>query len=442
MVAPGDAMARQAAVLVVALLLAWPALVNGYPIVFSDTHAFLVQAGEPRMVWDKPWAYGPFLLALHGNTTLWLPLAGQALILSHVLWLLAASLGQATPLRHVLLGGALAVGSAAPWVASLLMPDMFAPVVVLGLYLLAFPGGVGRWQLGWIAGLVACAIAFHLSHLVLAAACLAVILVLRGRMRAFVPFGVAVCVLLASNVVGYGRFALSPYGVVFALARLSADGNVAPVLARRCPAVGWHMCAWRGRLPADSNVFLWDGAGPVWTAPGGPAGLAPEAAAIVAAAIGDDPLGIARSVLANGFRQIGRVGLGDTLRPDWLEGSITGSLGAYFPAQELARFRAGLQARGGLAGVAAPFTAPHAALLILAALAAPLVPRRLWPLGALVVVGVVANAFATGALSGVFDRYQARIAWLVLLPPALALLRWVPAPRPRPGTCGRAAHSH
>jgi hypothetical protein len=71
----------------------------------------------------------------------------------------------------------------------------------------------------------------------------------------------------------------------------------------------------------------------------------------------------------------------------------------------------------------------------------PFVPRRLYPLGVILVVGVVANAFATGALSGVFDRYQARIAWLVLLPPLFALLRWVPAPRPRPGICGRVARS-
>ena len=58
-----------------AALLLWPAYVNGFPIVFTDTHAFLVQASQPRMVWDKPTIYGPFLLALHGRTTLWLPAA-------------------------------------------------------------------------------------------------------------------------------------------------------------------------------------------------------------------------------------------------------------------------------------------------------------------------------------------------------------------------------
>ena len=40
----------------------------------------------------------------------------------------------------------------------------------------------------------------------------------------------------------------------------------------------------------------------------------------------------------------------------------------------------------------------------------------------MVLAALLANAFATGALSGPHDRYQARIAWLVLLP-ASALAR-------------------
>jgi hypothetical protein len=40
-----------------------------------------------------------------------------------------------------------------------------------------------------------------------------------------------------------------------------------------------------------------------------------------------------------------------------------------------------------------------------------------------VLVGVVVNALATGALSGVNPRYQARIAWLL---PMLALLAALP----------------
>jgi hypothetical protein len=45
--------------------------------------------------------------------------------------------------------------------------------------------------------------------------------------------------------------------------------------------------------------------------------------------------------------------------------------------------------------------------------------RALAGLAGMALAGVAANAFATGALSGPHDRYQARIAWILLLPPAL-----------------------
>ena len=432
------------AIFAVALMFAWPAIVNQYPIVFSDTHAFLVQAGQPRMVWDKPWTYGPFLLALHGGTTLWLPLAAQVLIVSHLLWLLAASFGHATALRHVVLGIMLAAGSAAPWFASLLMPDVFAPITVIALYLLAFPGALGIWQRRWVMLLGTAAIAFHLTHLVLAAAGLAVVLVLRWRAlpRTMVPLGVALAILMATNVVGFGRVAVSPYGSVFALARLTADGLVTPVLAASCPTSGWHLCDWQNRLPADSNAFLWDSDGPVWTAPGGAIGLAPEASAIVGAVIRQAPLAVLRTATANTLHALGRVALGDTLGPDWLEGSITSSLRAYFPPHEIEQFRAGLQAQGGLAGLAAPFNRPHAMFLVLGTVGSLLcLLRPGHALALMILIGVAANGFAGGALSGPFDRYQARIAWLVLLPPGLVLVRSVPAPRPRLGTCGQVSRN-
>jgi hypothetical protein len=47
-------------------------------------------------------------------------------------------------------------------------------------------------------------------------------------------------------------------------------------------------------------------------------------------------------------------------------------------------------------------------------------------------LGVVANAFATGALSKPHHRYQARIAWLLVLPPLLLLRNTVPSTASKP----------
>ena len=63
-----------AAILAGGAVLLWPAWLNVYPLVFSDTGGFLHQTLGPLMLWDKPWVYGPLLHLLHWRVTLWLPL--------------------------------------------------------------------------------------------------------------------------------------------------------------------------------------------------------------------------------------------------------------------------------------------------------------------------------------------------------------------------------
>jgi len=407
------------AIIAGAVLLAWPALVNGFPIVFSDTHAFLVQGGEPQMVWDKPFVYGPVLALLHQRITLWLPLVAQVLMVSHLLWLVRGAFAAPGWRFHLALCAGLAALSAAPWFASLLMPDILAPAVVIVLFLLGF-ATLGPWMRLWLVVLGGVGIASHLSYLPLAGVVTAGALLLGGRRIVAVPLCAALALLVAGNAIGHGRAGLSPYGSVFALARLMTDGPAQAVLARECPGAGWKMCDWQGRFPDDSDLFLWKEHGPVWSS-GGPRALAPEASAIVRATLVQEPVAVLRSALGNFQEQLWRVRLGDTLGDDWLEESITGSFRAYFPPEEMARFRAGRQMANMLGAVAAPLNALHAVVLAAGAAASLFVAwrrrgTRAGRFALLVLAGVLANAAASGALSRPHDRYQARIAWLVLLP--------------------------
>ncbi|MBX6746044.1 MAG: hypothetical protein IRY87_28755, partial [Acetobacteraceae bacterium] len=124
-----------------AALLLWPALLNRYPLVFSDTGAFLAQTVMGWPVWDKPFIYGPLLHAFHWRVSLWLPVLAQGVLLSWLLWLVQRVVwGRAAAGWHLLLCAGLAALTAAPWFASLLMPDILAPALVLALFLLGFGG--------------------------------------------------------------------------------------------------------------------------------------------------------------------------------------------------------------------------------------------------------------------------------------------------------------
>jgi hypothetical protein len=48
-------------------VLLWPALVNGFPLVFSDTGTYLSQVMEGHLGWDRPPFYSMFLFAAGGD---------------------------------------------------------------------------------------------------------------------------------------------------------------------------------------------------------------------------------------------------------------------------------------------------------------------------------------------------------------------------------------
>lgn len=429
------------------LLLVWPAFLNGYPLVFSDTGAFLHQTAPPPagplVIWDKPHVYGPLLHAFHWRVSLWGPAVAQGMMLSWLLWLAQRALrGGAGPAVHLLVCAGTAALTTAAFTAALLMPDVFAPAVLLSLLLLGFAReGLSRAEAVGLGAIAALGIAAHLSHLPLAAAIVALVLLLTRRigpaLRVAAPVAAAVAILLGTTLWGHGRLALSPHGATFLLARLQADGPAAAVIRARCPDAGWYLCAFADRLPMDSDDFLWRPDSPVNRAPDGTARflggalLSPEAGGIVRETLLSRPLDVAQAMAANTLRQMTMAQAGDTLVADHLGAAVRPRIAEAFPARELAAFEAALQPRGLLPAAAAPFLLPHAPVLAIGAALALLAwglagwRRDLRRLGLVlgVLVGVTANAFATGALSKPHLRYEARILWLMPVVAALALAR-------------------
>ena len=418
-----------AAVAAGAVLLAWPAFANGYPLVFSDTAALGAMGLEPNMGWDKPWVYGPLILLLHWGISLWGVVAGQALAVSAVLWQVGRAVGRGGAWRHLGLCLVLACASAAPWFVAFVMPDIFAPLAVLCLFLLAW-GRLGRIATGCVMLLAAIAIASHLAHLIVAAGCLLAVAATRARrlLACAAPLALALAWLTATNLVGNGVAGVSPYGSVFALARLQADGPGADYIHDVCPAAALRLCAWSDRLPMDSDAFLWAADGPLWAHDFGPIPFTPEASRLVASIIRYEPLEVAENAALNTLRQLVRTRVGDTLGPEYLDATVGLLLRTYFPPADLRRFEAGRQVHDTLQAVAAPLAPVRLAMLVAGAAGTVLVVGMAWrrrpalaALALTVLLGVLANAFATGALSGPHDRYAARIAWLLLVAPCLAL---------------------
>jgi hypothetical protein len=245
------------------------------------------------------------------------------------------------------------------------------------------------------------------------------------------PVVIAVAVLFVTNTIGHGRFALSPYGASFMLARLQEDGPATALLKARCPDAGWYLCAFTDRLPMPTNDFLWAPDSPMnRDAAGQPRFLggmmlAPEAGQIVAETLRADPLGVLHAMVSNALVQLGSFSIGDTLDEAHFAVAMRPRIAEGFPARELAAFDQARQAQGLLKDALMPLNPLH---LLVVLLALPVLAWAAWrgqglalALALFLLAAVLGNALICGGLSAPHPRYGARIMWLL---PVAALLCW------------------
>ena len=426
---------RAAPIALAALLMLWPALLNGYPLVFADTGTYLSQAIDHSLGWDRPVFYSFFLLSLHMQLTTWPVIVAQALLAAWLLHLLRRCLLPRTSRWWLVpVVAVLCVASPLPWFVSQLMPDVFTGLLVIALVLLiALPSRLSKRERVFLTGFGAFAVAVHTSHLPLAVGLTLVLVPLRRWLGADAPLGraalarvlavpaLAACALVGVNLVGHGRAAIAPFGNVFLLARVLYDGPGFDALEKNCPAAGWRLCAYAGQFPGDSDRFLWSAGSPLQRA-GGARAISAEAGAIVAAALRDEPAREARAFAGNFLAQLTRFATGDGLDP-W-QATVRPVIARAFPPRELLAYDAARQTQGGFV-IPAGLQAVHriAALVGIVALCALPIVRRRDPVALIAVailLALLGNAAITGGLSAPHDRYQARLIWLAVCLPVMA----------------------
>ncbi len=430
------------------LCLIWPALWNGYPIVFADTGTYLSQAMHRYLGWDRPVFYSAFMWPLHLGLTTWPVVLVQSCVTVLVLDLTRRAFGLA---QSWLLGLTvfLSVTTWLPWTVSELMPDLFTPLLVLLLSLLVFSGSrLPVWQRVAITLLAAFMIATQQSSVPLSLALLVVVIPIRwiaSRDRRLAPLlaplmapVLAIVALVLVNTVGFGRVSLSPYGNVFVLARVIYDGPGMNVLRRDCPDRGWRLCPYLDRFPPSADEFLWQDAGPVVLA-GGHKAISADADAIIRAAVIAEPGRLITATWDNTIEQLSRFGSGDGLE-SW-NAQVATWIDKDFPTRERTAFHGARQQSGGLS--VPPLLAIAHRIIALMGIAAALVllaiawRRRDDAAGFLAValLTLPLSAAITGGLSTPHDRYQSRIVWL---PACIAFLS-VPALMRRPLRPGNEA---
>ncbi|MBB6252881.1 hypothetical protein [Nitrospirillum iridis] len=421
------------------LLMLWPALLNGFPIVFFDTGGYIETAVLHKPVEGRSLAYGLFLQATSLNwRTLWGPVVAQAALTLWLLHQLRAGLtpggdpGRIATLALVLL---LSLCTGMAWYTAQLMPDLTVPWVVATLWLLAF-----RWDsLTWTSRLGIAAVGLlsllsHMSGMALGIGLVGVLGLMKAiggalrprswrALRLLPPAALvagSVMALPLLNGVVTGQATLTPGGPLFLFGSLLQQGHVRRLLDERCAddPHAYALCPLRHRLPTTADEFLWGGDSPLVTL-GGWQAMTPEAARLNAAVMRRYPIALALSSLQAGLEQFFRVQTGDGL--DEYHGGTREVMHLWLARLEPAYLKADQQNEGptpGMADLSNYLAVPlaYVALAMLAALIPQAVRRRDGvALGALLFLwaALAGNALICGALSNPHDRYQNRLVWLV-----------------------------
>jgi hypothetical protein len=423
------------AAVTIPLMLIAPALWNGYPLLQWDTGGYLARWYEGYLVPSRSTVFGLYL-HFGEDSSFWINLGIQALGTLWILQLTLRVLGMVRPLRLLALSTALILTTALPWLASMLLTDIFAGLSVLSLFILVLHGDrISAIEKCSLFAFTAFAAATHSATLavLLGLCCAGWIarpllhqrIAVAGLVRGSLTIVAGAAMLVSANFALSGQLAWTPGGYGVAFGRMLQDGIVARYLRDHCPQEKLKLCPYRNELPATADQFLWGKS--MFNALGRFQGMNDEMGFIVTHSLAEYPLRQTEAAIVATAQQLVHVATGEGTN-GWIPHTY-GIIERYLPGQ-LRPMRAARQQHWDIDFAAVNWLhIPVALVSMLAVIAmfATAVWRRrlddLTLLAATVSLALLGNAFVCGVISGPHDRYGARMAWVATLVVLISVVR-------------------
>jgi hypothetical protein len=430
------------------LMLLTPAFWNGYPLLQSDTGGYLARWYEGYLVPSRSTVFG---LYLHYGEPgyFWLNLAIQALATMWILQLTLRVFGLAKPWRLFGVSLVLTLTTALPWLASMLLTDIFAGLSVLSLFILVLHGDkISRSERAALFVFTAFSAATHSATMavLLGLCCMGWIArpFLRGRIKAaplvqgMLTVAAGAVMLVSANYALSGQAAWTPGGYSIAFARMLQDGIVTRYLNDHCPTQHFKLCPYRNDLPETADDFLWSRE-TVFNKLGRFPGMSDEMGYIAVHALTEYPLWQTEEALLATGEQMLEVATGEnTDHPTLMHtyGVFREYLQGQLKAVDTARQQKSFLTFGPVNLIHVPVALISTAL-IFAMLIAALFRRRaddVTLLMATVCLALLGNAAICGIISGAHDRYGSRLVWIATFAVMIAVMK-----RSRPPKSSRTA---
>jgi len=254
-----------------ALVLMLFALINQYPLLYSDTACYVSSGFNLKAPNDRPIIYGLLLrlFSLNGRS-IWLALFIQTALLAWIVLEFLSTLFQhkIKPIHQIFIIIILCLTTGISWTSSMLIADLYTSIAIL-----AFINFMLRDKIDFISLFSLClfiiAAATHASHILLFNALFSILFLyflfrnnfkLQSKMtsRLLMLFlGCNLTLLTSKN-------AMNKSGHVFFAGAMVENGMMKRILDDQCSTNKFKMCSYKDSLPNHGYLFLWEGNSPLY----------------------------------------------------------------------------------------------------------------------------------------------------------------------------------
>lgn len=438
------------------LWLILPAIWNGFPLVHTDTLSYLVSGVDLIAPPDRSMFYGLYLRVTTLHISVWGGIICQSVLLVFLLLKLANFLFPTIQPKY-LFGWLLLIGlfSSAPWFTGHISPDIFSAILFLAIIMWSFSYKESSYfEVFFLGMVISFSICVHSSNLIISVLITSAMIfwfIIHGvpwkvwkrfLIVMFLSIATSILLILSTNVWSHYGATLNPTGKVFLLARVLEDGPGLKYLKDKCGYIDYKTCAalpklehareieMSGDVDASpelrnlvASAFLWGGG---LADSGGIFAVNEEAGAIIKGAILEYPSEQFVSLLLNLIDQMRYFTVGEQFNSTAKIGPINSFFESQFPSSYKSYLNS-QQSNGRVSAITGYLNPIYSFIVIFSALTlvyylivrknhvSTKIPMLVYGLS----IFLISNALVTGGLSGVHDRYQSRVVWLL---PAIAIL--------------------
>jgi hypothetical protein len=435
-----------------------PAILNGFPFIFTDTLSYITSGINLVSPFDRPIFYGLLVRVINAFINLWGVVIFQAGLIAFLLQQLSSILFPRLAIAYLYLWLILtAFLTSVTWFAGQISPDIFTAILFLAIIILALTyQNASIVKITSLSVLMTISVCVHSSNLLIGLIFSSSIIFwfifqkvswrvwIKFLVPVFISFLIAVSLIIASNIRSNYGATLNPVGKVFMLARILEDGPGLKYLRERCKLIELKTCASlpileqarlielqdpESKSPELRNLvassFLWGGG---LVVSGGVFSVNEEAGSIIQGSIRTYPIEEFWALVRNMGNQFITFEVGEQFNSTLKMGAINELIETYF-SELYSSYLNSMQSLGELVFIVQFLNPIYFCVVIFSVISIPCIYLFFWrrniPLEKIsltifsLFIFLSANALISGGLSGVFDRYQSRVIWLL---PTISIL--------------------